>query len=196
MDCAQMTEEMEATDETLMAQIAEGDEPAFSALVRRHQNMIYGTIAKMIGDRAEAEDLAQEVFIRAYKAANHYRPTAKFTTWLLTICRHCVFSYLRRRKHWFFFSNDEEDSREVIDTRVCTAQEEILQRELEDAVQKALAQLPEKQRMAIILRQYHQMDYEEIARVMDVSLASVKTLIFRGREELKKTLKLYLIGGV
>src|SRR2546423_15449280 len=85
-------------DAALMAQVAHGDTSAFEQLVERHQTLILGTVARMLGSNSEVEDVAQQVFVRVWKSAPRYVPTAKFTTWLLTIARNLVFNEVRRRK--------------------------------------------------------------------------------------------------
>ena len=190
----------ETPDEELMAQVKEGKEEAFTLLVSRHQHLVYGTIAHMIGGAGpDAEDLSQQVFIRVYRAAARYRPEAKFTTWLLTICRNMVFTHCKRQKLRRLFTSssqaneDEgEEKNDWLDPQIQTARDELLQKELEKNIRLALSKLPEKQRMSLILRQYQQLDYEQIAKVLQTTVPSVKSLLFRARETLKTLLKPYL----
>ena len=182
----------------LMSAIAAGDEAAFVELLRRHQDLVYGTVYKMLGQHvADAEDVAQQVFIKVYRAAPRYRPEAKFTTWLLTICRNCTFTQLKRGKrrptHPLTYE-DEEGTHETIppDPEALPADQILLHREMQNKVEAAVARLPLNQREALVLRQYHQLDYEEIARVMKTSVSSVKSLLFRARDVLRQELKGYL----
>lgn len=181
-----------------MRRTAAGDDDAFAVLVQRHENLVYGTVAKMLGGPGpDAEDLSQDIFIRVYKSAARYRPSAKFTTWLLTICRRRVFTYCkwRKRRRLFFPIKDENSAEpEPADVKTATSRDHLMQQELEDAVDRALAVLPENQRLAVVLRQYEQLDYEQIAKVLGVTLPSVKSLLFRARETLKKQLQQYLRG--
>lgn len=182
-------------DRALMRLVATGDRAAFRLLVESHQHRVVGTIAKMLGDGRDAEDLAQNVFIRVWNSAARYEPRAKFTTWLYTITRNLVFNEIRRRERAKADSLDarmEVTGDTLMDSSMMQADESMLQAELEDAVQTAMASLPEAQRMAVFLRRYEDLSYEEIATVMDLSVSSVKSLLFRARAELKNQLTRYL----
>src|ERR1700732_927305 len=172
-----------------MIRIREGDMEALRLLVEMHQARVIGTISKMLGSDAESEDLAQQVFIRIWKSAPRYRPTAKFTTWLFRITRNLVFNELRRKRHF-------ADQSEVIPEAVERAEREpdrvLLEGELQRANPEAINQLPESQRMAIILRRYEEMSYEDIAKVMGTSVPAVKSILFRARAELRERLQKYL----
>lgn len=182
-------------DAGLMARVARGDEDAFAELVGRHQHAVVGTAAKMLGDAAEAEDLAQQVFLRVWKSARRYRPTAKFTTWLFTITRNLVFNESRRRARR---REVPLDAREPADTSLPQHQasgrpdEELLQEELRRAVDTAIATLPENQRLAVVMRRYQETPYETIAEVLGTSVPAVKSLLFRARESLRTQLARYL----
>jgi len=182
-------------DFALMVQIAEGDHTAFRRLVERHQDAVVGTVTKMLGNHSEAEDIAQQVFLRVWKYAKRYRPDAKFTTYLFTITRNLVFNESRSRSRRKEVSADE---REEAFNQTITASPNtqpdaaVLQAELQHKVDQAIAQLPELQRMAVILRQYEQLSYEEIANVLDLSVSAVKSLLFRARTTLRETLASYL----
>jgi RNA polymerase sigma-70 factor, ECF subfamily len=132
-----------------MAQIGKGDMEAFRLLVETHQARVIGTISKMLGSEAEAEDLAQQVFIRVWKSAPRYRPTAKFTTWLFRITRNLVFNEIRRRRH---FTDQSEEAPEPVERSETEPDRVLLDGELQRAIQEAINQLPVSQRMAIILR--------------------------------------------
>ena len=182
-------------DILLMERIGAGDHRAFRELVERHQNAVVGTVAKMLGNASEAEDIAQQVFLRVWRHAKRYRPDAKFTTYLFTITRNLVFNESRRKKRRNEVSADErEENSHVLIPADPNRQpdSELLQEELRQAVDKAIASLPEPQRMAVVLRRYEQMPYEEIARVLDVSVSAVKSLLFRARTALREALAGYL----
>ena len=172
-----------------MARIREGDMEAFRLLVEMHQARVIGTISKMLGADAESEDLAQQVFIRIWKSAPRYKPTAKFTTWLFRITRNLVFNELRRKRH---FADQTEEIPEPIERAEKEPDRVLLEGELQRAIQEAINQLPESQRMAIILRRYEEMPYEEIAKVMETSVPAVKSILFRARAELRERLEKYL----
>ncbi|MDP9292029.1 MAG: sigma-70 family RNA polymerase sigma factor [Verrucomicrobiota bacterium] len=175
-----------------MRRVAQGDTTAFEQLIEAHQTRVVGTVAKMLGDDRDAEDLAQQVFVRIWNSAPRYRPTAKFTTWLFTIMRNLVFNELRRRKrHDAVRSTDEESAREIA-TDAPSPDGAFLTVELERAIQAALSALPEAQRMAIVLRRYEECSYEEIAEILGLSLAAVKSLLFRARADLREQLRKYL----
>jgi RNA polymerase sigma-70 factor (ECF subfamily) len=188
----------EPSDPELMVAIAAGDEHALRQLIRRHQNLVYGTIVKMLGDPVEAEDLAQEVFLRVYRAAPRYQPTAQFKTWLFTILRNLVFNEHRRRGRARLESlegdsNDEDGrKRELPDTGQADAAQLLLKQEMMEAVDRAILALPEQQRLAVIMRRYDEFSYEEIAVILKVSVPSLKSLLFRARETLRDKLKQYL----
>ncbi len=182
-------------DIQLMERIGAGDHRAFRELVERHQNAIVGTVAKMLGNPSEAEDIAQQVFLRVWRHAKRYRPEAKFTTYLFTITRNLVFNESRRKKRRNEVSADEreENSHTLIPADPSQQPDsELLQEELKQAVDKAIASLPEPQRMAVVLRRYEQMPYEEIAKVLELSVSAVKSLLFRARTTLRDSLAGYL----
>ncbi len=182
-------------DVALMLRVKEGDIPAFEKLVEIHQGPVIGTVAKMLGGASDAEDIAQQVFIRVWKSASRYEPTAKFTTWLFTITRNLVFNETRRRQRKPTVSADEreEDSQWTTeDEDTASPDQDALNRELEEAIDRAIAELPEKQRMAIILRRYEEMPYEDISNVLSISIPALKSLLFRARGQLKTSLQVYL----
>jgi RNA polymerase sigma-70 factor, ECF subfamily len=172
-----------------MKRIAAGDMEAFRLLVEAHQTRVIGTISKMLGSEAEAEDLAQQVFIRVWKSAGRYRPTAKFTTWLFRITRNLVFNELRRRRH---FVEPKDDLPEPTERSEKEPDQVLLEGELQTAIQEAINQLPEAQRLAIVLRRYENLPYEEIAQVMGTTVPAVKSILFRARTELRERLAKYL----
>lgn len=178
-------------DIELMALVGAGDEKAFRTLVERHQNAVVGTLARMLGDPAEAEDLAQRTFLRIWKHARRWKPDAKFTTYLFTIARNLAYNESRRRSRKKEVSSDQrhEDfgSESTADTR-SEPDAQVQRSEMHDEIDRAIASLPENQRSAVILFAYESMPYEEIARVLQTSVPSVKSLIFRARTTLRDKL--------
>lgn len=185
---------MPPDDAELMQRTAEGDERAFEELIERHQSRVVGTIAKMLSDANAAEDLAQQVFIRVWHSAPRYVPSAKFSTWLMTITRNLVFNESRRRARARLFPLEREDGSllEVQDEGCVEPRQNIEEKELRNAVDEAIAALPEQQRLALVLRRYEDMTYEEIAAVLETTVPSVKSLLFRAREELRTSLQKFL----
>jgi RNA polymerase sigma-70 factor (ECF subfamily) len=154
----------------------------------------------MLGDEMDAEDLAQQVFIRVWKSAPRYEPTAKFTTWLFKITRNLVFNELRRRRRHGTQSLDAEGDDDHLplqaaDTSSKAPDTAMLDAEMQSAIQTAIAQLPEMQRMAIVLRRYDEFSYEEIAEILSLSVPAVKSVLFRARTELREKLRQYLSEG-
>ena len=188
-----------AQDLRWMERIKTGDEVAFRELIEAHQRRIIGTIAKMISDESEAEDIAQQVFIRVWKSAPRWEPTAKVTTWLYKITRNLVFNETRRRKRHPVQSLDatlEADDRpqQFADTGVKAADTALLDGEMQAAIQAAIDELPEVQRMAVILRRYDDVPYEEIGEILELSVPAVKSVLFRARTDLREKLRRYLEG--
>ncbi len=170
-------------------------EDAFHQLIELHQNPVIGTVAKMLGNNAEAEDIAQQVFIRLWKSAPRYKVTAKFTTFLYTITRNLVFNETKRkqRKKEHSLEQQEEESFTQLEDKVASCpDDELLQAELKNEVDKAIQNLPEKQRLAVILRRYENMPYEQIADVLELSVPAVKSQLFRARNTLRQSLNHYL----
>ena len=185
-----------------MVRVRGGDRAAFADLVEYHQGRVVATVARMLGsDAAEAEDIGQQVFLRVWKSADRYEPTAKFTTWLYTITRNLVFNELRRRKHRPTTSLDAvpadgaggaEAAARMEDLQVAAPDASLLQAELQQAISAAIALLPEQQRLAMILRRYEELSYEEIAGVLGLTVPAVKSLLFRARVLLRERLERYL----
>jgi RNA polymerase sigma-70 factor, ECF subfamily len=185
----------DAEDIRLMSLASAGDMTAFEELVERHQRLVVGTVGRMLGTNSDAEDIAQQVFVRVWKNVKRYEPRAKFTTWLLKITRNLVFNELRRRSRHPAVplqSETEEEERPLKDERAVAPDASLLEHELQQAVDAAIAQLPETQRMAVILRRYEELSYEEIAETLDQSVSAVKSLLFRARTQLRESLKRYL----
>jgi len=178
-----------ARDLALMQGVATGSEEAMRELVERHQNRVFGTIVRMLGSEREAEDLAQQVFVRVWKSAPRYQPTAKFTTWLYTIVRHLVFNESRRREK-SSLSDELNDS--LQDERQPSPADDLLASEKMQAIQAAIEALPEQQKLAVIMRRYDDVPYEEIAAVLKQTVPGVKSLLFRARQTLRESLAKYL----
>src|SRR6184192_88535 len=156
----------DAEDVRLMRLVARGDTAAFEDLIERHQSLVIGTVARMLGSNSDVEDIAQQVFIRVWRSAGRYVPRAKFTTWLLKITRNLVFNELRRTKRRAQLPLQAEPDAEEIplpDEVTAAPDASLLASELQQAIENAIAELPETQRMALILRRYEDLSYEDIA---------------------------------
>lgn len=186
----------EASDDDLMLLVGAGDERAFAEIIGRYEGLVRGTIHKMGWRNHDMEDLAQEVFLRVWKAASKYSAGGKFVTWLLTITRHVVFNEARSRSRASLSSMDAETvSPEVAalsQPGYARPDAEANASDLQKAVDAALAALPANQALALTLHRYEGRSHEEIAEVLGTSVPSVKSLIFRARENLRNALAPWL----
>lgn len=189
-------------DAVLMLRVKRGDSAAFAELVDKFKQPVINLAYRTLHDLTEAEDLAQNVFVQAYKSAARYEPSAKFSTWLFTITRNLCLNEIRRRARHPADSLDQPAAemddhplRQVEDKGVASPPEQLLRGELEEKVERALAELPENQRTALLLCRQEELSYEEIAEVLGCSLSATKSLIHRARETLKARLKPYLQTG-
>ncbi|NBQ64652.1 MAG: sigma-70 family RNA polymerase sigma factor [Verrucomicrobia bacterium] len=192
---------VEESDDELMVRIREGEEEAFRVLVERHQDRVYGTVARMMGRAgADTEEVAQDVFLRVWKSAGSYRPEGKFTVWLMTILRNLVFTQTARRNRRREVEAEDPCNPETgetfterqADENHRSPPENLIFRELEQSVEEALRALPESQRLVLHLRHTEGLEFEEIMKIMGMSLPAVKSLIFRARESLREKLSGYL----
>jgi RNA polymerase sigma-70 factor (ECF subfamily) len=179
-------------DIALMLRFQKGDERAFEELVRRHTRGVLNLVYRYLGDASRAEDMAQDVFVKVYKARMKYEPKAKFSTWLYRIAvNHCL-NEIRSRKSQPSLSAPVND---LLEEPAGNDPDARLQREdLQQAVRAALDALPENQRLAVLLSRYQEMSYEEIAETMGISLEAVKSVIFRAKENLKLSLARFARG--
>ena len=178
-----------------MLDVKAGDEQSFALLLQRYRTPLINFLYRMIREREEAEDLAQEVFFRVYRARKEYVPSAKFTTWLFRIATNLALNSVRDNKHRRLedsvdapVSADAEDGDErKLD--VAEKRPNIEQRLLEEArskmIRHAIEKLPEKQRAAVLLHKYQELDYNEIAKILECSESALKSLLFRAYETLR-----------
>jgi RNA polymerase sigma-70 factor (ECF subfamily) len=172
-------------DVALMLRFQRGDPTAFDELVRRHQKAVLNIAWRYCADRAVAEDLAQEIFVKVWKARGSYQPAARFSTWLYRIAVNRCLNEIRSRPKGTALPVEE-----TLEERVESRPDGDLHRaELQQAVRAAIDALPPNQRMAVILSRFHELPYEEISEAMAVSLEAVKSLLFRARENLKIALE-------
>jgi RNA polymerase sigma-70 factor (ECF subfamily) len=179
-------------DAELMLRVKDGDGASFSVLLDKHRLPVVHFLYRMIQNHAVAEELAQEVFLRVYRSRATYEPTAKFTTWLFRIATHLALNSLRDGKHERAQERLDDTSsdmpvRQVADIRPSVEQSMVFQAKL-DEVRKAVGSLPEKQRAAVLMHKYQEMEYTQIAKVLNCSESAVKSLLFRAYETLRARL--------
>ncbi|MEG0023774.1 MAG: sigma-70 family RNA polymerase sigma factor [Akkermansia sp.] len=182
-------------DTQLMWRIREGDTHAMESLIRRHQDVVYATISGMLRKQGDIEDIAQQVFIRIWRSASTYEPSAKFKTWMFTILRNLVFNEMRRKRRKPVLSSDalEEENGMILSIDSALSPDEAAdQSELEQAVNQAIDELSPKEKLALQLRRYENMPYEEIATVLETSVSATKSILFRARNQLKEKLSHFL----
>jgi len=176
-----------------MSRTAGGDEYAFEVLVRRHQASILNLIYRYVGDRTKAKDLAQEVFMRVWQAAKSYEAKAKFSTWIYRITANLCLNELKsagRKKLIFHFSNVEgaETGVEALSDESPSAEDRLLADERSRQITDALQSLPENQRMALILKKYDDLSYQEISKILGCSVSAVESLLVRAKKNLYEKL--------
>jgi RNA polymerase sigma-70 factor (ECF subfamily) len=187
-------EDTRLRDAEWMRRVQKGDTEAFRSLIFAYQSRIAAALARMAGPAFDPEELAHEVFVRVWKSAHRYEPSARLSTWLLTIARNLFLNELRyRHRHPTVSINaSEEEGRLPFDAPMAPGASHpdaaLIERELHEAIDAALQKLPENQRTAIVLRRYEDLSYEEIAGILGVSVGSVKSLLFRARTTLRELL--------
>jgi RNA polymerase sigma-70 factor (ECF subfamily) len=179
-------------DAQLMLRVRDGDAASFALLLEKHRAPVIHFLYRMVQNQAVADELAQEVFLRVYRARASYEPTAKFTTWLFRIAMHLALNSLRDgRSERGQESLDEEmpdsSGRQVPDRRP-TVEQRLVHRVKLDEVRRAIQGLPEKQRAAVLMHKYQELEYSQIARVLSCSESAVKSLLFRAYEALRARL--------
>jgi RNA polymerase sigma-70 factor (ECF subfamily) len=170
----------------------------FEAFLHNYQNMVFSTAMRLLANQAEAEDVSQEVFLRAYERFGELRDSPTAGGWLKTVATNLSLNHLSRyRSRWSFFSDmihgsDDDEEREVEFAAPDDTQEAIEAADRREIVERALQSLPSAQRVPLVLYHLEGLQYDEIARKLGVSMGKVKTDIFRGREALRKKLRLKL----
>ena len=182
------------TDVDLILKSKKGDLSAFGQLVNRHQSLVISFCYRMLGNREDAEDIAQETFLRAFAAIRNFTPRAKFSTWLLSITKNLTLNLLRNKRkrghsvsstNWF---GEERQAVTLIPTDDLGPDEVLLRKERAQWVHRGLQELSDTHRGIIILRDFESMAYEEIAQVMGCKKGTVKSRLFRAREHLRDKL--------
>lgn len=184
------------TDAEVMLRVKAGDESAFDYLVQKYRRPLVSFMYRMARNAAAAEDLAQEVFLRVYRSRQTYEASAKFTTWLYRIATNLAVNHARDTRHerpevTVSLDEPDEDSGatlDVADSKV-SVEESLVRRERMLAIRAKVEALPERQKLAVIMHKYQQMDYKQIADVLKLSESATKSLLFRAYETLREQLK-------
>ena len=186
---------MTRSDVQLMLDVKAGDEQSFELLLHRYRTPLVNFLFRMVRSREQAEDLAQEVFIRVYRARDEYVPSAKFTTWLFRIATNLALNSLRDHRHEKLdismdapvvadAEDGDEKPFEVADKHP-TIEQELVEESRKQMIRHAIEKLPEKQRAAVLLHKYQELDYAEIAKILSCSESALKSLLFRAYETLR-----------
>jgi RNA polymerase sigma-70 factor (ECF subfamily) len=167
-----------------------GDAPAFEELVMTYQHRVFGVALRMLGNRAEAEDVAQEAFVRAHRALGEFRGDAKLSTWLYAITSRLCLNRLASGERRM--ARQGEDALLRLSDAGPRPDAALERRELETALGRAIAELPEDRRIVVVLRDIEGLSYEEIAQVLELELGTVRSRLHRARAELKEKLERFL----
>lgn len=179
-------------DAELMLRVREGDSASFAVLLDRHRAPVIHFVYRMVLNQAVAEELAQEVFLRVYRSRASYEPTAKFTTWLFRIATHLALNWIRDGKNEKLQESLDEEAQEGVCKQVAdrqpTVEQEMIRQARMAEVRSAIDALPLKQRAAVLMHKYQEMEYAQIAGVLNCSESAVKSLLFRAYETLRARL--------
>jgi RNA polymerase sigma-70 factor, ECF subfamily len=186
---------MARTDVQLMLDVKAGDEQSFALLLHRYRTPLVNFLYRMVRNREQAEDLAQEVFIRVYRARADYVPSAKFTTWLFRIATNLALNSVRDTRHQRMevsldapvtVDSEDGDERPIdVAEKNPNIEEHLVQKAQRDMIRHSIDKLPEKQRAAVLLHKYQDLDYGEISKILECSESALKSLLFRAYETLR-----------
>jgi RNA polymerase sigma-70 factor, ECF subfamily len=181
---------MARSDVQLMLDVKAGDEASFDFLLQKYRSPLINFLHRMVRDTATAEDLAQEVFLRVYRAREQYTPSAKFTTWLFRIATNLALNSVRDNRYARLAvpldaPPDEDTAAMELPAPQMRIDDHMIERDRTEFIRRAIASLPEKQRAAVLLHKYEEMEYREIAKILDCSESALKSLLFRAYENLR-----------
>lgn len=177
-------------DIELMLNFQSGDYSAFNKILEKHEKSILNYVYRFIGNKTNAEDIVQEVFLRVYKSKDSYKPLAKFTTWLYSIATNLCIDYKRKLSSDALSNYDLlTDNHIKIDMPKNTLEKTVEDNQMEQIARNAILSLPEKECAILILQMYENKSYKEISQILNISISSIESLLFRARQRLKKTLK-------
>jgi len=179
----------------LIKGIQEGDRKSFQILVETHQRMVVNTCLAIVHNKADAEDLAQDVFLEIFRTAENFRGDSKISTWLYRIATNRALNLIRNNKRKRFFQSIEDTftggrnrASEISENHGDQPDRNITDQQRSDMLHQAIDRLPEKQRIAFTLNKYEELPYQQIAEVMEISLSSVESLIHRAKKNLQEQL--------
>ena len=179
-------------DAELMLRVRNGDQASFGLLLERHRGSVIRFLGRMVQSQAVAEELAQEVFLRVYKSRGTYEPAAKFTTWLFRIATHLGLNWIRdghtEKGQESLDEKTAEGTIKQVPDRVRTVEQELVYQAKLREIRGAIESLPAKQRAAVLMHKYEEMEYSEIANALRCSESAVKSLLFRAYEQLRSRL--------
>jgi RNA polymerase sigma-70 factor (ECF subfamily) len=189
----------ELSDADIMLRVAAGDDSGFTYLIAKYHRAIVHFMFRMVHNQAIAEELAQEVFLRVYRSRASYRAEAKFTTWLYRIATNLGVNHARDHKHERAAQNvylDQPDSEtgttpDLADTHA-TVEQDMVRQERFRAIREQVMALPERQRSAVLMHKFQEMDYKQIGEVLKLSESATKSLLFRAYQTLRERLKDYV----
>jgi RNA polymerase sigma-70 factor (ECF subfamily) len=192
---------MTRSDVQLMLDVKAGDDASFDILLQKYRSPLVNFLHRMVRDTATAEDLAQEVFLRVYRARKRYSPSAKFTTWLFRIATNLALNSVRDNRHRHMevsldAPTEEDQAPRELPAPEMRIDEHMIERDRAEFIRRAIASLPEKQRAAVLLHKYEEMDYGEIAKILECSESALKSLLFRAYETLRVQLAPLVIQPV
>jgi len=183
------------SDQEIIEQLKQGSETAFRKLVENHQKLVVNTCFGLVHNREDAEDIAQDVFIEVYRSIQQFRADSKLSTWLYRIAVNRSLNHIRdNKKHkWFqsFGKDEEAKSRQLFQVESSAADNpayEMENKQRAAILHEAINSLPENQKVAFTLNKYEELSYQEISEVMDMSVSSVESLLFRAKQNLQKKL--------
>lgn len=182
-------------DAALMLHVAQGDQAAFKMLVQKYQTGVTNLAYRLLLDRAVAEELAQDVFLRVFRAAPRYKPTAKFSTWLYRIATNVVLNEVKSARRSRTVALDDiqhaHGLADTLTTGVPGPEEQLQRKEMAALVERALQSLPARQRTAVVLHRFEELSYRDIAGAMDCTVEAVEALLGRAKSALREALKGY-----
>jgi RNA polymerase sigma-70 factor (ECF subfamily) len=192
-------------DAQLMLRVREGDNDSFRVLLDKHRNPLVHFLQRMVQDAGASEELAQEVFLRIYRSRSSYEPSAKFTTWMFRIASHLALNWLRDERHersaerldgarFGEERGSDVPAREIRDQHPSVEQSLVYETRLQE-IRNSIALLPAKQRAAVLMHKYEEMEYSQIAEALECSESAVKSLLFRAYESLRARLAHLAFGA-